>query len=44
MNNAMKLLKVKKKSHSFYVRALKNIPYFDQSRFLDNKKTLITGF
>lgn len=25
-------------------RALKNIPYFDQDFFLDNKKTLITGF
>jgi hypothetical protein len=26
------------------MRALKNIPYFDQDFFLDNKKTLITGF
>ena len=25
-------------------RALKNIAYFDYHRFLDNKKTLVTGF
>ena len=26
------------------MRALKNIAYFDYHRFLDNKKTLVTGF
>jgi hypothetical protein len=34
----------KNKKASEKSRALKNIPYFDQVYFLDNKKTLITGF
>ena len=33
----------KKNSH-LSARALKNIAYFDYHRFLDNKKTLVTGF
>ncbi|KQX08652.1 hypothetical protein ASC72_03600, partial [Flavobacterium sp. Root420] len=41
---AISMFPVTRQKASEKSRALKNIPYFNQVYFLDNKKTLITGF